>query len=223
MRAMILAAGRGERMRPLTDTIPKPLLEAGGRALIEYHLEALSRAGVAEVVINHSWLGEKLVEKLGNGKKYNISISYSAEPGQALETAGGIKKALPLLGTEPFIVINGDIWTDFDFTTLPHALEAEAHLVLVNNPPHHPQGDFGLGENKLLINTPQYTFSGISVFSPAFFNRLEEGILPLAPLLREAIADSRVSGELYAGQWWDVGTPERLAELDQFIKQEKIT
>ena len=221
MRAMILAAGRGERMRPLTDSIPKPLLEVGGQCLIEYHLDALCRAGVSHVVINHSWLGEQLVAKLGDGKRYGVSIVYSAEPGQPLETAGGIKKALPLLGTEPFVVINGDIWTDFDFSNLPETLATEAHLVLVENPDHHPQGDFSLGQDKFLDNTPVFTFSGISVFSPDFFNRLDEGVLPLAPLLRKAIEERKVSGELFTGEWWDVGTPERLAELDKYIRANK--
>jgi len=221
MRAMILAAGRGERMRPLTDSIPKPLLEVGGQCLIEYHLDALCKAGVSQVVINHSWLGEQLVAKLGDGKRYGVSIVYSAEPAQPLETAGGIKKALPLLGTEPFIVVNGDIWTDFDFSILPETLATEAHLVLVENPDHHPQGDFSLGENKFLDNTPVFTFSGISVFSPDFFNRLDEGVLPLAPLLRKAIEERKVSGELFTGEWWDVGTPERLAELDTYIRANK--
>lgn len=221
MRAMILAAGRGERMRPLTDSIPKPLLEVGGNCLIEYHLDALHRAGVTQVVINHSWLGEQLVAKLGDGKRYGVSISYSAEPGQALETAGGIKRALPLLGDKPFIVVNGDIWTDFDFAKLPETLTTEAHLVLVKNPEHHPRGDFNLAEYNLLDNTPVFTFSGISVFSPDFFNRLDEGVLPLAPLLRNAIDEQKVSGELFSGDWWDVGTPERLAELDRHIRENK--
>jgi len=221
MRAMILAAGRGERMRPLTDSIPKPLLEVGGQCLIEYHLDALHRAGVTRVIINHSWLGEQLVDKLGDGNRYGVSISYSAEPGHPLETAGGIKRALPLLGDKPFIVVNGDIWTDFDFSKLPGILTTEAHLVLVKNPDHHPKGDFNLIEHNLLDNTPVFTFSGISVFSPDFFNRLDEGVLPLAPLLRNAIDEQKVSGEFYAGDWWDVGTPERLAELDSYIRENK--
>lgn len=218
MRAMILAAGRGERMRPLTDTTPKPLLQVGDQCLIEYHLQALRRAGVNRVVINVSWLGEQLVEKLGDGEKYDLSITYSAEPGQPLETAGGIKKALPLLGDAPFIVVNGDIWTDFDFSTLPTRPVTNAHLVLVNNPDHNPQGDFGLLTDHLLSNQPAYTFSGISVFSPEFFRQQKDGILPLAPLLRAAITAQQVSGELYTGQWWDVGTPERLQELDRYIR-----
>jgi MurNAc alpha-1-phosphate uridylyltransferase len=218
MRAMILAAGRGERMRPLTDTIPKPLLEVGGQCLIEYHLQALRAAGVTQVVINVSWLGEQLVEKLGDGQKYDLGITYSAEPGRALETAGGIKKALPLLGDAPFIVVNGDIWTDFDFSTLPEQPEKDAHLILVNNPEHNPQGDFDLSPGHVLTNAPGFTFSGISVFLPDFFRRQQDGVLPLAPLLREAIENKKVTGELYTGQWWDVGTPQRLQELDSYIR-----
>jgi len=221
MRAMILAAGRGERMRPLTDTRPKPLLQAGGQALIEYHLYALAAAGVTDVVINHSWLGEQLVSDLGAGDRYGVSIHYSAEPGQPLETAGGIMQALPLLGESPFIVVNADIWTDYDFSALPASLKADAHLVLVNNPEHHPQGDFTIDENNYVLDKPEYTFSGISVFTPQFFTVLDKGVIPLAPLLRNAMAQGRVTGELYKGQWWDIGTAERLAELDQYIKSAK--
>ena len=221
MRAMILAAGRGERMRPLTDNTPKPLLRVGGQALIEYHLYALAKAGVQDVVINYSWLGEKLVNALGKGDRYNINIQYSAEPGQPLETAGGIIQALPLLGDDPFIVVNGDIWTDYNFATLPESLTSDAYLVLVKNPQHHPKGDFAIDENHYLLDRPEYTFSGISVFTPRFFTMLDRRVVPLAPLLRAAIVKKKIKGELYTGQWWDVGTPERLIELDQYIKSEK--
>lgn len=230
MRAMILAAGRGERMRPLTDSRPKPLLQAGGQALIEYHLQALATVGVSDIVINHSWLGEQLVSELGNGARYGVNIHYSEEPGQPLETAGGIIQALPILGEAPFIVVNGDIWTDYDYSALPTSLNADAHLVLVNNPEHHPQGDFAIDENNYLRDKPEYTFSGISVFTPEFFTKFNKRVspqvpqipqIPLAPLLRDAMAQGRVTGELYTGQWWDVGTAERLAALDQHIRANK--
>lgn len=221
MRAMILAAGRGERIRPLTDHTPKPLLKAGGQALIEYHLYALASAGISHIVINHSWLGEQLRQYLGDGKKYGVNIQYSAEPGQALETAGGIVKALPKLGDGPFIVVNADIWTDYNFADLTGTLRADAHIVLVKNPVHNPEGDFTLAENNLVIDQPMYTFSGISVFRPEFFTMLKEEVSPLAPLLRQAMMKGRVTGECYMGQWWDVGTAERLTELDHYLNTQK--
>ena len=226
MRAMILAAGRGERMRPLTDMTPKPLLKVAGKMLIEYHLENLARAGIHDVVINHAWLGGQITTTLGNGEKYGLSIRYSDEGSTALETAGGIVKALPLLGDEPFIVVNGDIWTDYDFRQLPR-LTCKIHLVLVNNPEHNPKGDFALDESGLLHNhaNNQYkslTYSGIGIFSPEIFTKLTVGVHPLAPVLREAIAEQHVSGEHYQGQWWDVGTPARLQELDVLIRN-KVT
>ncbi len=220
MKAMILAAGRGERMRPLTDATPKPLLEAAGRALIEYHIEALSAAGIDELVINHAHLGAQLVERLGDGRRYGVHIRYSAEPEGALETGGGIKHALPLLGREPFLVVNGDIWTDYPYTCQPPGPGRLAHLVLVDNPPHHPTGDFSLyngevsdeGEHRL-------TFSGIGLYHPDLFEATPAGAFPLAPLLRKAMRDGRVSGEYYSGQWMDIGTPERLAELDRRLRK----
>jgi len=222
MRAMILAAGRGERMRPLTDITPKPLLKVAGKMLIEYHLENLARAGIKDVVINHAWLGEQITDTLGDGARYGLSIRYSDEGKTALETAGGIIKALPLLGDDPFVVVNGDIWTDYDFRQLPKPA-CKIHLVLVNNPDHNPKGDFALDENGLLHNqsTSQYkslTYSGIGVFSPEIFTKLTAGVQPLAPVLREAIAKQHVCGEHYQGQWWDVGTPARLQELDDRIR-----
>lgn len=215
MRAMVLAAGRGERMRPLTDTTPKPLLEVGGKALIEYHLAALQQAGVNDVVINHAWLGEQIESRLGNGDRYGLRIEYSPEIPAALETAGGIIQALARLGTEPFIVINGDIWCDYPLQRLPHHPDGLAHLVMVDNPPHNPQGDFCLNNVSLQAEgESKLTYSGIGVYHPQLFAGLEPGIRPLAPLLRNAIAAGQVSGEHYRGRWYDIGTPERLAELD---------
>lgn len=214
MKAMILAAGRGERMRPLTLTTPKPLLRAGGRCLIEYHLEALVRADVREVVINHAWLGQQIVDFLGNGQRYGVRIQYSDEGDSPLETAGGIVQALPLLGKDPFILVNADIWTDYDFSRLPARLSGKAHLVLVDNPPHHPEGDFALDSHILRNTGERLTYSGVGVYSPALFAGLAPGVRPLAPLLRAAIEQAEISGEWYRGQWWDIGTPQRLQELD---------
>ena len=218
---MILAAGRGERMRPLTDLRPKPLLEAGGRMLIEWHLAALARAGFREVVINHAWLGEQIPAALGDGSRYGLIIRYSAE-GEALESGGGILRALPQLGPEPFLVVNGDIWTDFDFSHPPRLDEqALASLILVPNPPQHPRGDFAL-ERRLdhvdVVATPEvmprHTYSGIGVYRPEFFEGCSDGRFPLLPLLLRAAEARRLRGELYQGAWSDVGTPARLRELD---------
>jgi len=216
MRAMILAAGRGERMRPLTDQTPKPLLEVGGKPLIQYHIEALRDAGFRELVVNHAHLGNQIVERLGDGAQFGVHITYSAEPEDALETGGGIKQALPLLGEQPFLVINGDIWTDYPYQQLYREPEGLAHLVLIDNPPHHVQGDFQLngrrvttdGENKL-------TFSGIGLYRPDLFADSPGGAFPLAPLLRRAMQTGQVSGEYYQGRWLDIGTPQRLAELNR--------
>jgi len=213
--AMILAAGRGERMRPLTDRIPKPLLEAGGRPLIGHHLAALARAGVREVVINHAHLGAQIEAALGDGGGYGLHICYSHEE-TALETGGGIFRALPLLGQDPFIVVNGDVWTDFDLARLRIADRDLAHLVLVDNPEHHPAGDFVLeGDRVRAEDGPRLTFSGIGVYRPSLFDGCAPGRFPLAPLLRAAMAAGLVSGERHAGRWTDVGTPERLAALDR--------
>ncbi len=215
MKAMILAAGRGERMRPLTDKLPKPLLEVGGKALIEYHLTALQQAGIHDVIINHAWLGDKIESFLGNGARFGLHIEYSAEIPAALETAGGIIQALPRLGTEPFIVINGDIWCDYPLQQLPSHPDGLAHLVMVANPGHNPQGDFCLVNHKLQAEgEPKLTYSGIGVYHPDLFAGLEPGIRPLAPLLKNAMTTHQVSGEFYQGRWYDIGTPERLAELD---------
>jgi len=224
MKAMVLAAGRGERMRPLTDHTPKPLLEVGGKPLLVWHLERLARAGLREVVINHAHLGEQIEAALGDGSRWDMSIAYSPEPEGALETAGGIANALPLLGPdEPFLVINGDIWCDWDVSQAVNVLSSAniAHLVLVPNPPHHPQGDFSLCGREVAADAAtgggvqSCTFSGIGVYRPQIFAGVRRGEpAKLAPLLRAAMAERRVSGELHAGRWVDVGTPQRLAELD---------
>ncbi|MBK9594258.1 MAG: nucleotidyltransferase family protein [Rhodocyclales bacterium] len=224
MKAMILAAGRGERMRPLSDEMPKPLLRAGGKPLIAWHIEALVRAGIRDIVINHAHLGFMIEAALADGARYGATIRYSAE-GEALETAGGIANALPLLGDEPFAVINGDIACDFDYARLPaiagamRARTLRAHLVLVPNPPHHPQGDFALRDGRVLAEGgAKRTFSGIGVYDPALFAGIVRGAkAKLAPLLRAAMDEGAVSGELHDGRWMDVGTPERLAELDKLL------
>ena len=224
MKAMILAAGRGERMRPLTDNIPKPLLKVAGKMLIEYHLEKLQAANISEIVINHAWLGDKIEQALGDGSRYGLNITYSAEK-EALETAGGILNALPLLrgannDADAFIVINGDIYCDYDFSKLPSSLSNLAHLVLVNNPQHHPEGDFSLTASGAVEQDGQskQTFSGIGVYHPDLFEGYQNGKLALAPILREAMAQHMVTGESYQGVWHDIGTPERLNELDLYLR-----
>jgi len=213
---MLLAAGRGERMRPLTDTTPKPLLPVAGRPLIAWHLAALARAGVRDVVINIAWLGEQIRRALGDGAAFGVRIHYSPEPWPALETGGGIFQALPLLGSEPFLVVNGDTWTDFDLAKL-RDLDAgsDARLVLVPNPPQHPNGDFVLQAGRIVAGAgPKLTYSGIGLYRPALFEGCQPGRFPLLPLLQRAIAMGRLGGVLHAGQWHDIGTPERLAALD---------
>jgi MurNAc alpha-1-phosphate uridylyltransferase len=221
MKAMILAAGRGERMRPLTDHTPKPLLPVAGRPLIVHHLQALRAAGIRELVINTGHLGERLPAALGDGRTWGVRIAWSPEPPDALETGGGIFQALPLLGPEPFLVVNGDVWTDYPFARLPVAPAGLAHLVLVGNPPHHPQGDFTLTADGRLVESGglTLTFSGISVLRPELFAGRAPGRFPLGPLLRRAIAAGLASGEHYAGKWWDIGTPQRLAELDLELRE----
>jgi len=217
---MILAAGRGERMRPLTDVAPKPLLPVAGKPLIVWHLERLARSGFRAIVINHAHLGEQIEALLGDGDAWGVRIDYSAEPEGALETAGGIANALPLLGDEPFLVVNGDIFCDWDFSRATVGDDALAHLVLVDNPPHHPDGDFALDGAKVGAGrTARLTFSGIGIYRPELFAGIERGRpAKLAPLLREAIAAGRVTGEKHSGRWEDVGTPERLAALDAQIR-----
>ena len=220
MKAMILAAGKGERLRPLTLHTPKPLVRVGGVPLIEYHLRALAAAGFTEIVINHAWLGQQIEDHLGDGSRFGVSIQYSAE-GEPLETGGGIFKALPLLGDKPFAVVNGDIWTDYSFAGLRTPLTGLAHLVLVDNPAHHPKGDFCLAGTQVFDAQPgsdTLTYSGIAVLSPALFEGAGAGAFKLAPLLRTAMAAGRVTGERLQGQWVVVGTHERLAEVESLIK-----
>ena len=221
MKAFILAAGRGERMRPLTDHIPKPLLMAGGKPLIVWHLERLAAAGFREIVINHAHLGEQIEATLGDGSRWGLSIQYSPEPPGALETAGGIAAALPLLGEAPFLVVNGDIYCDWDFSRAGRLADRPAHLVMVANPAHHRGGDFALdGERVVLAEGGQtLTYAGIAVFSPTFFATVRRGaVMKLRPLLDAAIAAGTLTGERHAGRWVDVGTPQRLAELDTELR-----
>ncbi|MFI4914357.1 MAG: N-acetylmuramate alpha-1-phosphate uridylyltransferase MurU [Steroidobacterales bacterium] len=211
---MVLAAGRGERLRPLTDHTPKTLLQVRGKPLIAYHLEALARAGIHEVVINLAWLGAQIQAALGDGHAWGVRIRYSDEGSEALETGGGIFQALPLLGPQPFVIVNGDIFTDFDFECLRLETEALAHLVLVPNPPHHPHGDFTLdGALVRPKGAPRFTYAGIGVFRPEFFSGCTPGRFPLLPLLQRAISAGRLYGEAYQGRWTDVGTAERLESL----------
>lgn len=218
MKAVILAAGRGDRMRPLTDSTPKPLLRLRGKPLIEYHLERLGRAGVREIVINTGWLGEQLAEALGDGRRWQVRIQYSHEGWPALETGGGIFKALPLLGPEPFLVVNGDVYVEPDWRAWARRSLAHgdlAHLVLVPNPPHNPKGDFGLVASRVVDAGASYTFSGISLLHPDLFQGQRGGAFKLAPLLRKAVAQGAVTAELFTGPWSDVGTPERLLRLEK--------
>jgi N-acetyl-alpha-D-muramate 1-phosphate uridylyltransferase len=220
MKAMVLAAGRGERMRPLTDQLPKPLLAVAGKPLIGYHLESLARAGVRDVVINLSWLGTKIRDTLGDGARFGVHIVYSDEGPVPYETGGGIFHALPLLGAEPFLVVNGDTWTDIDFARLRMDAEAHARLVLVPNPPHHPGGDFGLvSGNVVEQESDRFTYSGVGLYRPQFFAGCEPGRFPLLPLLKRAIAAGKVRGAVHRGEWLDIGSPERLALLDERLRE----
>lgn len=237
MKAMILAAGRGKRLRPLTDTTPKPLITLNGKPLIEYHLEKLADLGVRQVVINQAWLGEQLPAKLGGGERFGLEIVYSPEPEGGLETAGGIIQALPLLtengkNLAPFLVINGDVFTDYSFADLPTQLPENilAHLVLVPTPAYKAAGDFGLqalqGEQTaknlpqpgLVVPTGEHTFAGISLLRPELLQDIAVGFIPLAPILRQAMENQQVSGELFQGVWQDIGTPERLAAAEKLFK-----
>lgn len=234
MKAMILAAGRGERMRPLTDTCPKPLLHAGGKPLIAWHLERLACTGFRDIVINHAHLGAQIEATLADGAAWGTSIRYSPESAGALETAGGIAHALPLLGSDPFLVINGDIFCDWAPTAVQLADRDLAHLILVPNPAHHPEGDFTLDGSRVGAGgdvasgqtapnaesiAPRFTFSGIGIYRPELFADIApRSVTKLAPLLREAMAQGRVSGELHSGRWTDVGTPQRLVELDDALR-----
>lgn len=225
MKAMILAAGKGERMRPLTLTTPKPLLSAGGWPLIEHHLNHLQQAGYRNVVINHAWLGEQIEFTLGTGERFGLSIRYSPE-GEPLETAGGIIRALPLLtdaGSDWFLVINGDIWTDFDLSLLSPPTQADALLVVTDNRPHHPEGDFQLMDDGLLAGdgSEKLTFTGISLLNRRLFEGLDDQAGKLGPVLRNAMARERVAGIYHPGRWVDVGTPARLRELDQALSNQE--
>ena len=233
MKALILAAGLGERMRPLTDTTPKPLLMAGDKPLIVWHLEKLAAMGIRDVVINTSWLADQFPQVLGDGARWNVSIRYSHEGDAPLETGGGVWHALPLLGDAAFIAVNGDIWTDYDYAHLPREPAGDAHLVLVDNPGHNPRGDFVLSEAGVVASEGEQrlTFAGIGVYRPALFDDWRHVIgdavgaaempprFKLAPLLRAAMATSRVSGERHSGRWTDVGTPQRLAELNASLRR----
>lgn len=220
MRAMILAAGRGKRLRPLTDNIPKPLIKVAGKSLIEYHLHNLSKAGIRNIVINTAWLADKIHAQLGDGSNYGVTIHYSDET-RALETAGGIINALPLLGDEPFLVVNADIWCDFDFSTLPKlSKNMQAHLILVKNPEHNKKGDFALQGELItdaakIAGVPLYTYSGIGLYRAAFFAEQQSTVAPLAPIIRKKSKLGLVSGQLYHGLWTDVGTVERLQKLER--------
>jgi MurNAc alpha-1-phosphate uridylyltransferase len=225
---MILAAGRGERMRPLTDHMPKPLLSVGGKPLIQHHIERLAKAGVRELVINLAWKGAMIREALGSGAQFGVNIAYSDEGERALETGGGIFNALPLLGDAPFLIVNGDVWTDFPFEPIVARFQESflgrngqdlAHLVLVPNPPQHPKGDFTLAGDRVMEPSGQTaTYSGIAVYSREFFAGRSSGAFPLRAPMTEAIRVGRMSGECYEGRWFDIGTPQRLAELDERLR-----
>ena len=223
MKAMILAAGRGERMRPLTDHTPKPLLSVGGKPLIVWHLERLAQAGFKEIVINHAHLGAQIEQALGNGSEWGLSLQYSPEK-VALETAGGIANALPLLGDAPFLVMNGDVFTDVDFASVFLIKHNLAHLVMVDNPVQHPNGDFALNNGKLYVEgESKLTFSGVGIYHPNLFKEVVRGqAAKLAPLLKNAMATKQVTGNHHIGQWYDIGTPQRLAELDAILKVNQV-
>lgn len=220
MKAMILAAGKGERLRPLTLHTPKPLLRVGGVPLIEYHVKALAEAGFDDIVVNHAWLGQQIEDYLGDGQRFGVRLTYSPE-GEPLETGGGIFRALPLLGEEPFVIVNGDIWTDFDFASLRRPCTSLAHLVLVDNPAQHPHGDFVLLDGQVREGQPgeaQLTYSGIGVLHPRLFIDCQAQAFKLAPLWRQAMGvKGQVTGEHFAGQWIDVGTHERLADVERLL------
>ncbi|WP_051919427.1 N-acetylmuramate alpha-1-phosphate uridylyltransferase MurU [Basilea psittacipulmonis] len=235
MKAMILAAGRGERMKPLTDSCPKPLLNVHDKPLIVWHIERLKAHGIQDIVINTAWLGEQITHALGKGEQWGVTIEYSHEHYPGLETAGGIAQALPLLGQEPFLVINGDIWTDwpiqeaFKMRDDLKRHECLASLIFVNNPAHHPSGDYGIQDHRLCSKTPEnaYTFSGIGVYQPEFFKKIAhyQPMIPykLKPLFDQALANHQVMAHLYQGLWFDIGTPERLATLDHLLRSSHLS
>jgi MurNAc alpha-1-phosphate uridylyltransferase len=224
MKVMLLAAGRGERMRPLTDHTPKPLLDVGGQPLIVWHLRRLAEAGFRDIVINLSWLGETIASALGNGDKYGVAIKYSREPWPALETGGGIFQALPLLGDEPFLLVNGDVFTDIDFRSLRLAANDQAQLVLVPNPRHHDKGDFHLDGGRIRAHIGErLTYSGIAVLSRELFDGCSAGRFALLPLLLRARESGLLGGHKHGGQWLDIGTPERLAELNTQLASMRLS
>jgi MurNAc alpha-1-phosphate uridylyltransferase len=221
MKAMILAAGRGERMKPLTDTVAKPLLPVAGKPLIQYHIEALASAGIADIVINLAWQGAMIREALGDGSQFGVRIAYSDEGDAALETGGGVLNALPLLGDSPFLVVSGDIWTDYPLAqaiSRPAAGDV-AHFVVVPNPDFHTRGDFGLRDGRMTDEAERYTYANIGVFTAEFFAGCRPGRFGLAPLMYEWIRKQRVSGELYQGRWYNIGTPAQLAQLDHSLRR----
>jgi N-acetyl-alpha-D-muramate 1-phosphate uridylyltransferase len=223
MKAMILAAGRGERMRPLTDSMPKPLLPVGGKPLIQYHIEALAACGVLDIVVNLAWQGSMLRKTLGDGSQFGVRLQYSDEGDAALETGGGVFNALPLLGAAPFIVVSGDVWSDYPLSWLLSRLQGDdlAHFVLVHNPDYHKRGDFGLREDRVTDDGERLTYANIGVFHPAFFAGCQAGRFALAPVMRQRIAEGKVSGELFTGRWFNLGTPAQLTQLDQTLQAEK--
>lgn len=241
MKALIFCAGLGERMRPLTDQTPKPLLEVGGAPLVVWHLRKLAAIGVTDVVINLSWLADQFPRALGDGSAFGVRIAFSHEGPVPLETGGGMLHALPLLGEAPFLAVNGDVWTDLDFATLPRAPAGDAHLVMIDNPPHHPRGDFCFSDGHRLQprrdDAQNFTYSGIGVYRPEILRDWRTAFeaadpnagldaqpprFPLAPLLRAAMARGMVTGHHHAGRWTDVGTPQRLAELDAQLRAEGV-
>ena len=222
MRALILAAGKGERMRPLTLVKPKPLLEVCGTTLIEHHIHNLKKAGIKHIVINTSWLAQQIMQKLGNGNQYGVEIRYSFEGSEPLETGGGMLKALPLLGNKPFLVVNGDIKTDINFSHIDNNIKTLAHLILVKNPKHNPSGDFTINSEKILSyqsSLDKYTYSGIGIYNPDLFSDCLAGKFSVVPLLKQAMKKNLVSGQVHHGQWNDIGTIERLTEINLNCKK----
>lgn len=221
-KVMILAAGRGERLRPITDSIPKPLVEVGGIPLIVHHINKLRDAGITDIVVNTAWLGEKLVEALGDGSSFGVSLKWSHEIPGGLETAGGLRQALPLLGSEPFLVLNGDTYIDADYREfrVPESWNFAAHLWLTANPSHHPDGDFSL-ENGMVRNTPACTFTGVAVYNPEYIAEIPKGRCALKPWFTEWISRGLITGEMLSGSWFDVGTAQRLEEVNAYISQHR--
>ena len=223
MKAMILAAGRGERMGALTDRVPKPLLEVGGRPLIEHQVLRLAAAGFRDLVVNLAWLGERIAARLGNGSGFGVRIRYSREPEGALDTGGGIRRALPLLGDESFVVVNSDVWSNYPFEKLRNAHAGDAHIVLVDNPAHHPDGDFALAPDGRVVEAEhgRLTFSGIGCYRPGLFAARSSARFPLVDVLRDAIEAGTASGEHHRGEWIDLGTPDRLEALDRALRADR--